>query len=239
MTVVPPRLPPLRHPAIGFAHRGARAHAPDNTLESFTLALRLGATGLEADVWLSADGKAVLDHDGVVGGRLRRRPIAALARAELPDHVPALGDLYATCGTDFELSLDLKDPAAAAEVIALARDVDAEERLWLCSNDWRMLASCRALSSRVRLVASDRLRNLSEGLERRAAALSDAGLDALSLHHSDWSGGLVAMAHRFGLFALAWDAQFERTLDAVLDAGIDGVYCDDVERMMEAIARFG
>ena len=236
---MPPRLPPLRQPAIGFAHRGASAHAPDNTLEAFTLALRLGATGLEADVWLSADGKAVLDHDGVVGGRLRRRPISSVARAELPDHIPSLADLYATCGTDFELSLDLGDAAAAAEVIALARDVDAEERLWLCSSDWRMLASCRALSSRVRLVASDRLRNLNEGLERRAAEVSEAGLDAVSLHHSDWTGGLIAMAHRFELLAFAWDAQFERMLEAVLDAGIDGVYCDDVGTMMEVIARYG
>ena len=41
-------LPSLIHPPIAFGHRGARAHAPENTLESFRLALRLGATGLES-----------------------------------------------------------------------------------------------------------------------------------------------------------------------------------------------
>ena len=56
-----------------FGHRGARAHAPENTLESFALALRLGATGLESDVWLTADGVPVLDHDGVVQGSLAER----------------------------------------------------------------------------------------------------------------------------------------------------------------------
>ena len=60
-----PRLPPLRSPQLLFAHRGARAHAPENTLEAFTLGLRLGANGLESDVWLTADGQAVLDHDGL------------------------------------------------------------------------------------------------------------------------------------------------------------------------------
>ena len=65
---MPTRLPSLQHPPIGFAHRGARAHAPENTIEAFTLALRLGATGLESDVWSTADGEAVLDHDGVIGG---------------------------------------------------------------------------------------------------------------------------------------------------------------------------
>ncbi|MCB1039054.1 MAG: glycerophosphodiester phosphodiesterase, partial [Acidimicrobiales bacterium] len=68
-----PLLPSRLDPPLGFAHRGARAHARENTLEAFSLALRLGATALESDVWLTADGIPVLDHDGVVGGRLRRR----------------------------------------------------------------------------------------------------------------------------------------------------------------------
>src|SRR5689334_15712373 len=90
---VPPRLPSLRTPPIAFAHRGARAHAPENTLEAFHLAQRLGATGLESDVWLTADGVAVLDHDGIVGGRLRRTPINKVQRADLPTSIPTLADL--------------------------------------------------------------------------------------------------------------------------------------------------
>ena len=74
---MPTRLPSLRRPPIGFAHRGAKAHAPENTLEAFTLAVRLGATGLESDVWLTRDGEAVLDHDGLVRNGLRRRRIAS------------------------------------------------------------------------------------------------------------------------------------------------------------------
>ncbi|MGH2684656.1 MAG: glycerophosphodiester phosphodiesterase, partial [Actinomycetota bacterium] len=85
---VSPALPSLRNPPIAFAHRGARAHAPENTLEAFQLALRLGATGLESDVWITADGEAVLDHDGLVGRRPRRRPIATVDRRDLPPHVP-------------------------------------------------------------------------------------------------------------------------------------------------------
>jgi glycerophosphoryl diester phosphodiesterase len=83
-----PRLPSRIDPPIGFGHRGARAHAPENTIESFTLALRLGATGLESDVWRTADGEVVLDHDGVVRSGLRRRSIADVLRAELPPHIP-------------------------------------------------------------------------------------------------------------------------------------------------------
>jgi len=59
------RLPSLLDPPIAFAHRGASAHEQPNTLEAFRLGLRLGATGLESDVWLTADGVPVLDHDGM------------------------------------------------------------------------------------------------------------------------------------------------------------------------------
>ncbi|NBR76997.1 MAG: glycerophosphodiester phosphodiesterase, partial [Actinobacteria bacterium] len=53
-------------------------------MDSFRLAHRLGATGIESDVWLTRDGVAVLDHDGVVGGRFRRRAIDSTDVADLP-----------------------------------------------------------------------------------------------------------------------------------------------------------
>jgi glycerophosphoryl diester phosphodiesterase len=233
---VPPRLPALRHEPIAFAHRGARAHAPENTLEAFQLALKLGATGLESDVWLTSDGVAVLDHDGVVGGRLRQRRIAETARADLPAHIPTLVELYETCGWDFELSLDVKDPAAADAVIAAARSGggDAEARLWLCHHDWRTVAAWRELSADAKLVDSTRLRSLKGGPERRAAELADAGVDVINMHHTDWSGGLTTLFHRFGVHTFSWDCQHERVLAEMLDIGIDAVYSDHVDRMMTA-----
>ena len=232
-------LPSLRRPPIGFAHRGARAHAPENTLEAFELALRLGATGLETDAWITADGVAVLDHDGVVGGLLRRTPIRQVAHADLPDHIPTLRQLFETCGTGFELSIDIKDDAAVAEVVAVARDVgpEAESALWLCHPDLDVVASWRPLSSVAKLVHSTRLRALPGSPEQHAAALAAAGIDAVNLHQRDWSGGNITLYHRFELFALGWDAQFERIIDDLLYGGIDGVFSDHVDRMMACLDR--
>ena len=118
----PVRLP--LSPPIGFAHRGARAHAPENTLEAFALALEMGALGLESDVWITADGVAVLDHDGVVDGAL----ISTLERKQLPPHIPELAELYRECGSDYELSLDVKDAAAAPETLRVADAAGATAR---------------------------------------------------------------------------------------------------------------
>jgi glycerophosphoryl diester phosphodiesterase len=46
-----------------FAHRGARAHAPENTLEAFRSALDQGAEYLETDLVPSKTGALVLRHE--------------------------------------------------------------------------------------------------------------------------------------------------------------------------------
>ncbi len=228
--LVQQRLPSLRNPAILFAHRGARAHAPENTLEAFELALRLGATGLETDVWMSKDDVPVLDHDGVVRRGIRRRPLSDEVREALPEHIPTLEDLYRSCGTDFELSIDIKDDEAFDEVISVARKYQAEPRLWLCHPDWEILAKWRPKTS-ARLVDSTRLKRMKDGPERRAAELAAAGIDAVNLHHSDWSGGLTTLFHRFNRYCMAWDAQHVRIVRDLIRMGVDGVYSDHVDRL--------
>jgi glycerophosphoryl diester phosphodiesterase len=206
-------------------------------MAAFRLALRLGATGLESDVWVTADGVPVLDHDGVVRSALRRRPIGALPRAGLPSHIPTLEELYADCGTGYHLSLDVMDSAAAAPVVAVARAAggDALSRLWLCHHDWEQVASWRSLSDEIRLVDSTRLRRVKEGPERRAATLADSGVDAVNMHATDWTGGLTTLFHRFDRLAFGWDAQFERVLLMLLEMGCDAVYSDHVDRMVDAL----
>ena len=190
---------------------------------------------MESDVWLTADGVAVLDHDGVIGRRPLRRSIAQSAACDLPSHIPSLRLFYERIGSDVELSLDIKDPAATAEVIACARDVGAEEHLWLCHPDRDLVASWRELSPAVKLVESTRASRFSGSPEFHVARSAEIGIDVINLHHSDWTGGWIAMVHRFGLLAFGWDAQYERILEELLDSGIDGVYSDHVDTMMACI----
>ena len=233
------RLPSLTGSVITFGHRGAAAHAPENTMESFRLAVTLGAGGLESDVWVTADGVAVLDHDGVIGPRLRRRKISTLTVDELPDETPTLTQLLEFTDGELPISLDVKDPDAFDAVLTTARDHDekAEEQLWLCHREPDLLSEWRPRTS-ARLVNSTRLGRINEGIERRLARLHEAEVDALNMFHSDWSGGTVALAHRFQILAFGWGAQHERQLAAVIDAGIDAVYSDYVDRMVATVEQY-
>ena len=49
-----------------WAHRGASAYAPENTLEAFRLAAEQKADGVELDVQLSKDGELVVIHDETI-----------------------------------------------------------------------------------------------------------------------------------------------------------------------------
>lgn len=230
------RLPSLLEHPVAFAHRGGKAHAPENTLEAFKLGLKLGATGLESDVWLTADGVPVLDHDGLVKTRFSKRVINEMRRNQLPSFIPTLADLIDTCGTGYHLSLDLKGPGCGQRVLEVVKEVGADllPRLWLCDPSWQALLPLRDHVDGARLVDSTRLLRIKEGPERRAATLASERIDAINMHHTDWSGGLVTLFHRFDVCAIAWDLQFEHTLRPILRMGIDGVHSDWVDRMMDA-----
>jgi glycerophosphoryl diester phosphodiesterase len=238
------RLPSLLAQPIAFAHRGARAHARENTLDAFALALRLGATGLESDVWVTADGIPVLDHDGVLRTSRagRRRPLTSFRRDQLPEHIPALTDLFERCGTDYHLSLDVQHPEAGPVVIDVVREAAPGllPRLWLCQRSLTDSIALRTADADVRLVDSTRLERLKEGPERRAATLAAEGIDAANMHHTDWTGGLTTLFHRFERITFGWDMQFEHILRPALRMGLDGVYSDHVDVMVDAfIAEFG
>ncbi len=49
---------------IIYAHRGASAYAPENTMPAIKLAVEMGSTGIEIDVHMTKDGVIVVSHDG-------------------------------------------------------------------------------------------------------------------------------------------------------------------------------
>jgi glycerophosphoryl diester phosphodiesterase len=224
---------------ITFAHRGARLEAAENTIPAFRLALDAGTSGLETDVWCSADGEVVCAHDPVAGRGLRRRRIVSSTAADLAAAgVPRLADVYDELGTRFELSVDIKADDAAEPLLGVAAAYDALPRLWACTPDLELLRKLRGLNPHVKLVHSTHKRAISAPIERHAFELSEIGVDAMNMHHTEWTPGLVSLFHRFGVRAFAWDTQEVRHIRAVLKMGIDAVYCDRPNRMVATVSEW-
>ena len=220
---------------ITFAHRGARLEERENTIAAFERALAAGASGLETDVWRAADGEVVCAHDPVVKRGRKRLKIADSTAAQLAElDVPRMADVYEQLGTAYECSVDVKSPDAASALVEVGRRYGALERLWVCSPDLDVLRALRAEPA-VKLVHSRRKRAIDIPLERHAYEIGALGIDAMNMHHTDWTAGLVALFHRFDVRAFAWDAQEVRQLRSVLRMDIDAVYCDRPGRMVETV----
>lgn len=81
-----------------YAHRGASAYAPENTLPAFRLAEEQGADGIELDVHLTKDGELVVIHDEKLDrttngvGLVRDYTLAELKRFCADNGMPGFAD---------------------------------------------------------------------------------------------------------------------------------------------------
>lgn len=109
------------HPFI-FAHRGASAHAPENTLAAFELAIQQNADGIELDVKLTADGQVVVIHDATVDrttgarGRVKDLPLTDLRSLDAgsffapnfkAEKIPTLEDVFEAVGRRTLINVEL------------------------------------------------------------------------------------------------------------------------------------
>ncbi len=219
------------HPIL-FAHRGGRGDAPENTLEAFSLSISKGVTGIESDVWLSSDGIPILSHDDKVGIFGRRRKISKNPRSLIPKTTLSFEDLYLNFGSTLEISLDMKDPKAIYQTIAIAAAYGATEKLWICHPDWEISRQWREIDPNFKLVDSPGKKGFPEGGERRAFSLSANGFDAINLMEADWTAGYVELFHKYGLKCFAWNAHLPRQIERALSLGVDGIYSDYVDRLL-------
>lgn len=77
-----------------FAHRGASAYAPENTIPAFILAYEQGADGIELDVQLTKDGEVVVIHDETINrvsngkGAVKDYTLEELRQFSFCNHMP-------------------------------------------------------------------------------------------------------------------------------------------------------
>jgi glycerophosphoryl diester phosphodiesterase len=193
------------------------ADAPENTLEAFALALSKGATGLESDVWLADDGRPVLHHGPP--HKQKAPPVA-------------LTELFAACGTDFDLSLDMKGPGTAEKTIEVAHQAGFDvSRLWLCGGNLAC-AAWRDFDPHVRLVTDLRWRDALFRPRPVVGMIAEQTVDAVNLRHGRWTRRLVELVHDAGMLAFAWDVNHTWTKRYVLRCGVDAIYSDHVRLLV-------
>jgi glycerophosphoryl diester phosphodiesterase len=214
-----------------FAHRGSAHRAPENSLEAFVEARRLGADGIELDVRRSADGAFVVHHDPVLADL---GPIAQCRVADLPDSVPLLSAaLEATLGmvVNVEVKNDPSEPgydasgSLAAQLLAEIIELREEAELLVSSFD---LETVLAIKEAGTGVATGLLVGFGTGLEAALATAVVENLDAVHPFVLEVTEAFVGSAHAQGLSVHAWTVNAAHDLLRMGELGVDAVISDDV-----------
>ncbi len=149
-----------------WAHRGASAYAPENTMIAFEKAIQMGADGIELDVQMTKDGQLVVIHDETINrtsnGRgyvsqytldeLRKYNFNNGFKTNKPINIPTLEEVYKYMGiTSLMINVELKNSimeykGMEEKVIDLARKMKLEERIIYSSFSRESIAKIRKLA---------------------------------------------------------------------------------------------
>jgi glycerophosphoryl diester phosphodiesterase len=249
-----------------YAHRGASAEFPENTLASFERALELGADAIELDVHASSDGHIVVSHDPdgerMCGVRCeyRRTTLADIQRLDAgtgfvaedgtrpfagKGHgVPTLDQLLSEL-SDVVLNVDIKQPspAIAERVVELVRRHRAEQRVILASFQLRTMLRVRAAGyAGVTALSQPELAALHFGPRALFWALPLTGEAAqLPLRYRGMEFAtptMVDKCHDLGLRVDYWTVNDPGEARALLELGADGVMTDDPAAIAPVFEQF-
>lgn len=247
---------------IVYAHRGAAAELPENTLPSFRRALELGADALETDVHLTADGEIVATHDAD-GARVAGVPLALratpLAQIQSWDagHVfvgphgerPFAGRGFRIATLEelltelppVRLNVDLKseDPRLVARFLELVRRHGAEDRVVAASFFRSTLVKLRQSGWRGE---SSLARSEFAGCWLVPVRLRAGPPPATRAQIPTRSGPfrfatprVLHKLHRLGLKVDFWTINDPAEARALVALGADGIMTDDPARIVPAV----
>ena len=234
---------------LWLAHRGAGRLAPENTLAAFRLGASFGYRAFECDVKLSQDGEAFLLHDDTLDrttsgvGSPAAQDWAQLARldagawhgpAYAAEPLPRLAQIATFCQANgCALNIEIK-PCPGEEARTGAAVAREAARLWAGQalppllSSFKPEALAAARDAEPALPRALLLDELWAGWPDAAAAL---GVVAVIANWRLMERGLIEQLHDRGWRALVYTVNDAAVAQRLIDAGIDGLITDEVDRL--------
>lgn len=236
-----------------IGHRGASAHAPENTLAAFALALEQGADGIEFDIKRCLTGEVVIMHDETVDrttngtGRVHELSLSQLRELDAGngERVPLLDEVFkllgqrdAASGRPFIFNVEVTNYPTPYD--------DLEQAVVELVRRHRM--ESRVLFSSFNPVSVSKLANIAPDISR--AILYDATMPIYL--RRVWLGPFVphqfqhphfnmvnpvmvkTLAHR-NLRVNAWTVNAVDEMRRLVECGVNGLIGDSPQMMREVL----
>ena len=234
----------LPKPVI-FAHRGASAHAPENTLAAFELALVQNADAIELDVKLSADGQVVVIHDPTVDrttgsrGRVKDLSFSELRALDAGsffsekfkgEKIPTLEEVFEAVGKRTFINVELTNYTTPRDhlveaVCVLVKKVGLQKQVMFSSFFAPNLAKARAHLPGVPrgLLAL----NGWLGAWARSFGFAFGRYQALHPYLKDVTSEQVQRVHRLNRRIHVWTVNAAEDMRRLFRWGVDAIFTDD------------
>lgn len=221
-----------------WAHRGASAYAPENTMPAFETAVSMGAEGIETDIHLTTDGVLVVCHDDVLDrvsngtGPVCEKSLAQLRALDFSNGfaayrgvtLPTLRELYTFAkekglfiNVELKYSGDRWDETNE-KTAALAEEFGMSDRLIYSSFKGEPLLRLKKLvSSPVALL-------YSQPIDRPWVMAKEKGYAALHPEfHRIYEQDMAARCREAGIPLHPWTLNEPQDLTDAIRAGVDAV----------------
>ncbi len=220
-----------------YAHRGASAEFPENTLPAFARAIELGAHGIELDVHLTGDGVPVVIHDarvdrttngsGTVSG-FSHADIGALDAGN-GARIPTLREVLDLVGKELHVDIEVK-ASGAADAVLHATAMRPWLRFAISSFDHDVLRYVRRHDSGIDVWP------LSEGASDDAiTAAVEVSASCLALHEGFVNGEIVDELRTRGIDTWVWTVNDPARANELRELAVMGICTDDPASILAAL----
>lgn len=219
-----------------YAHRGASAEYPENTLAAFRRAIDLGVEGMELDVHLSADGVPIVIHDETVdrttegSGAVDQMTVSQLQElnAGQGEKIPTLGQVLDLVGDRLHVDIEVKANEAGEAVLQELHDRNTR---WLISSfDWDVLHYVRTVNADAVLWPLT-TRVTDEAIEVAKALKASA----LAILHNELDRDKAARIKEHGLDFWVWTVNDPERARTYAGWGAIGICTDDPAAIQRAL----
>ena len=238
---------------IILAHRGDLAHAPENTLPSFSQAIQKGADGIELDAKLTADGHVIVIHDATVDrttngkGKVASFNLGAIRKLDAGSwfdskfantQIPLLEEVFETVSKDKLINIELTNYSTpndglTQKVCELIKKHNNQKQILFSSFfSYNLKIAMQTLPEAPRgLLTMPGL----IGLWARSFGFMFGEYQALHPHISNASKEQIQRAHRLKRRVHVWTANTPAEITRLKDWNVDGLFTDDPETAVRVL----
>jgi glycerophosphoryl diester phosphodiesterase len=244
------------HQPVVFAHRGASAWAPENTLAAFRMAVEHRAPAIELDVKLTADRQVVVLHDQTVDrttdghGDLRKFTLADLRKLDasnsfatqyMGERIPTLAEVFEAVGEQVYINVELTNYASTGDnltdlVASLVRQYGMQDRVIFSS-----FFPFNLLRIQRRLPHAPGGLLASEGpAGRLARGLFGRWITPAIIHpyYQDVDDHFMRRQKQFHRRVHVWTIDEPKELLRLASLGVDGIFTNDPRLALQTISTY-